>query len=401
MGILDKIFRGGGSDSKKSTGSGGGGGGGAARSRSVPPGGVPPGGGGGGGASSAGGGGRHASITAAGGSGGPGPARKVFETSASGKSYDQLFRTGKDLGEGAFSKVKEGIHKQSGRTYAVKIVIKAKLTQEDEVALKEEISVLRELKHNHIMRLYDVFDERQYFYLITELLHGGELFDRIVAKSYYNEREARDTCRILFQAMAYCHSHRVAHRDLKPENLLLLSKTDDSAIKIADFGFAKRVKNDRCLSTQCGTPGYVAPEILEGIKYGTKADMWSLGVITYILLGGYPPFIEQNQRELFRKIRRGQYEFHAEYWGEVSDDAKGLISSLLTVNPDRRISAEEALRNPWINSGDDALEGKDLGKNLEEFRRFNAKRKFKATVKVVMAMNKFTSLGDDFRNNLG
>lgn len=276
------------------------------------------------------------------------------EDSSSNKSFTDIYRLGKQLGEGAFSVVKDGVHKQTGNSFAIKIVTKAKLTLEDEEALKEEISVLRELKHPHIIRLYDVFDEPQYYYLVTEKMSGGELFDRIVQKSYYNEKEARDVCKILFEALKYCHSHKVAHRDLKPENLLLYSDQNDSDIKIADFGFAKKCLEPNSLSTQCGTPGYVAPEILEGTKYDTKADMWSLGVIVYILLGGYPPFIEQNQRDLFRKIRKGQYEFHEEYWGQVSSDAKHLISSLLTVSPSRRLSAMESLNNKWIK-GDDAL----------------------------------------------
>ena len=236
---------------------------------------------------------------------------------------------------------------------------------------------------------------------------GEELFDCIVAKSYYNEKEARDVCKILFEALKYCHSKNVAHRDLKPENLLLMvsdryqiyrklliqifsltvyflqSKNNDSEIKIADFGFAKETTSSTCLLTQFGTPGYVAPEILEGVPYGTKADMWSLGVITYILLGGYPPFIEKNQKELFRKIRHGQYEFHVEYWGQVSSTAKDLISSLLTVDPFRRLSAEQALGNQWITGDASLLEGKDLGVNLQEFKKFNGKRKFKAAVNAV------------------
>jgi len=322
------------------------------------------------------------------------------ETSSSGKGFNELYRLGKNLGEGAFSIVKEGSHKQSNHSYAIKIVTKSKLTQEDEVALRDEIGVLKELRHAHIIRLYDVFDEPQYYYLVTERMRGGELFDRVVAKSYYNEKEARDVCRILFKAMAYCHSREVAHRDLKPENLLLLSESDDAQIKIADFGFAKKCPAPKCLATQCGTPGYVAPEILEGLRYDTKADIWSLGVITYILLGGYPPFIEQNQRDLFRKIRKGQYEFHADYWGQVSQGAKDLISSMLTTDPDARISAEGALNNEWITAGDDDLLGKDLGKNLDEFKRFNAKRKFKAAVKVVIASNKMSSLGEHFKTNV-
>lgn len=329
---------------------------------------------------------------------GKSPGGKLDDSSS--KSFSELYKLGKQLGEGAFSVVKDGNHKQSGESYAIKIVTKAKLTHEDEEALKDEIGVLRELKHQHIIRLYDVFDEAQYYYLVTEKMSGGELFDRIVQKSYYNEKEARDVCKILFDALEYCHVRKVAHRDLKPENLLLLSDHNDSDIKIADFGFAKKVKEPNSLTTQCGTPGYVAPEILEGVPYDTKADMWSLGVIVYILLGGYPPFIEQNQRDLFRKIRKGQYEFHEEYWGQVSTDAKDLISSLLTVSPSRRLSANEALRNKWIGLDGSALAGKDLGKNLAEFKKFNAKRKFKGAVKAVIASNKITSLGVNFKMNL-
>jgi calcium/calmodulin-dependent protein kinase I len=178
------------------------------------------------------------------------------------------------------------------------------------------------------------------------------------------------------------------------------SESDDSDIKIADFGFAKKVKNPKSLTTQCGTPGYVAPEILEGKQYDTQADMWSLGVIVYILLGGYPPFIEQNQRELFRKIRKGQYEFHDEYWGQVSADAKSLISQLLTVDPDKRYDAKGALSNKWIGADAKKLAGQDLGANLTQLKKFNAKRKFKAAVKTVVAVNKMQSLGFDFKMDL-
>ena len=140
--------------------------------------------------------------------------------SATNKFLD-VYKLGKELGSGAFSVVKEGTHKKSGQSFAIKIVTKAKLTDEDEAALNDEISVLNELKHDNIIRLYDVFDEKQYYYMVTEKMMGGELFDRIVQKSYYNEKEARDTCLVLFKALNFCHEHQVAHRDLKPENLLL------------------------------------------------------------------------------------------------------------------------------------------------------------------------------------
>ena len=178
------------------------------------------------------------------------------------------------------------------------------------------------------------------------------------------------------------------------------STESDIDIKIADFGFAKKCTKPNCLTTQCGTPGYVAPEILEGTPYDTQSDMWSLGVIVYILLGGYPPFIEKNQRELFRKIRKGQYTFHPEYWGQVSEDAKGLIRSLLVVNPGKRASAKQALSNKWIKGRDTDLEKQDLGVNLKEFKKFNAKRKMKAAIGAVMATQKLTSLGVDFKKLL-
>jgi len=315
-------------------------------------------------------------------------------------SFSETYKLGKTLGEGAFSVVREATHRQTQQSFAVKVVTKAKLSREDDAALKDEIAILKSLKHQHIIYLEDNFDEASYYYLVTEKMKGGELFDRIVAKTYYNEKEARDVCKILFKAIEYIHSRDIAHRDLKPENLLLMSKTNDRDIKIADFGFAKKAPNQECLLTQCGTPGYVAPEILRGVPYGAKADMWSLGVITYILIGGYPPFIEQNQRELFKKIKRGQYEFHVEYWGQISREAKDLIGSLLTVDPKRRLTAREALMDSWVTGSDSYLEGQDLGNNLAEFKKFNAKRKLRQAVLTLMATNKMTSLGYQFRSNL-
>ena len=301
-------------------------------------------------------------------------------------------KTALQLGTGAFSTVREGYHRgHRDRMFAVKCVNRSKLTKEDTGALLDEVAILKELRHARIIRLYDFFEEPVNYYLVMEKMTGGELFDRVVAKAYYNEKEARDTCQIILEAVGYCHRHDIAHRDLKPENLLLVSDDNDSAVKIADFGFAKKVLTPKSLSTQCGTPGYVAPEILEGTPYDTKADMWSVGVILYILLGGYPPFIENNQRELFRKIRRGDFEFHEEYWGAISADAKDLISSLLTVDPTKRLDAKQALRSPWMVEDDTTLANHDLGANLEEFKKFNAKRKFKAAVKGVVAANMMKS----------
>ena len=168
------------------------------------------------------------------------------------------------MGKGAYSVVKLGTHRRDeGVQYAIKCIDVTSLKPEDVAALKDEVAILTLLREcDHIIRLYDHFDESGgndgggggYYYLILETMYGGELFDRIVTKSYYNEKEARDTCIILLDAIEYCHSFNVAHRDLKPENLLLCSPTDDSSIKIADFGFAKIVNGPNSLRTQCGTP---------------------------------------------------------------------------------------------------------------------------------------------------
>lgn len=314
--------------------------------------------------------------------------------SRSGMAFGELYRLSKVLGTGAFSTVRAGTHKRyPDKDFAVKCVVKSKLTEDDVRALRDEVAILTALRGcRYVIRLYDFFEEPGDFYLVMETMSGGELFDRIVRKSYYNEKEARMTCKILLEAVNYCHSRKVAHRDLKPENLLLRSETDDSSIKIADFGFARVVKRPQSLTTQCGTPGYVAPEILTGKPYDESADMWSVGVILYILLGGYPPFIDDNQRKLFRKIRRCEYEFHEEYWGHVSEAAKDLISDLLRVNTRDRLTAKEALQSNWIALANDAnLEKINMNSNLIALRKFNGKRKFRAAVRSVMAVNKLNN----------
>lgn len=231
------------------------------------------------------------------------------------------------------------------------------------------------------------------YYLVMEVMSGGELFDRIVQKSYYNEKEARDLVKILLDAICYMHDRNIVHRDLKPENLLLQNRDNDSEIRLADFGFAKRVKGNLSLSTQCGTPGYVAPEILKGDKYGLAVDMWSIGVITYILLGGYPPFHDDNQATLYKKIKSGDFVFHPEYWDPVSKEAKDLITRMLTVDYEKRLTAKDALNHPWIHDmSDGELQSHDLHGTLDEIKKFNARRKLKGTIKAVMAATKMKRL---------
>jgi len=302
------------------------------------------------------------------------------------------YHLGRELGTGAYSQVKTAIDKKDGTSYAVKIVAKEDLTPHDAQGLMDEIAILEEIKHPNIVQLYNVYDEPGTSFLVMEYMDGGELFDRIVQKQYYNEKEARDVCKILFETIHYCHKQKIVHRDVKPENLLLTSKDNDFDLKIADFGFAKKFVLDNSLTTQLGTPGYVAPEILRGDPYGTKVDMWSLGVIIYTLLGGYPPFMEEKQSCLFDSIKEANYEFHEEYWSGVSTEAQDLISKLLCKAPVLRFSAKDALYSSWMHGEDSMFDASDLASNLEMFRKFNAKRRLRGAVFALIATNKLATL---------
>uniref|UniRef100_K3WM37 Protein kinase domain-containing protein n=1 Tax=Globisporangium ultimum (strain ATCC 200006 / CBS 805.95 / DAOM BR144) TaxID=431595 RepID=K3WM37_GLOUD len=305
-------------------------------------------------------------------------------------SFEEQYTLGKMIGSGTFSVVRDAIHKPTGQKYAIKCIKREGLSAEDIEALTTEVAILKQMNHPNIMILHDFFSEEKYYYLVTEFMAGGELFDRIVEKAYYSEREARDLVKLLLEAIKYCHDADIVHRDLKPENLLLTSKDDDASIKLADFGFAKKIEfNGDGLVTACGTPGYVAPEILEGRAYGKGVDIWSIGVITYILLCGYPPFHDDNHNALFKKIKKGKYQFDSPYWDHVSDEAKDLISKMLVVNPAERATVGQLLEHRWVTGAEVATV--QLTSALEELRRFNARRKFKAavsTVQATIALNK-------------
>ncbi|KAL9178277.1 hypothetical protein ACHAXT_001705 [Thalassiosira profunda] len=309
------------------------------------------------------------------------------------------------LGEGAFAVVKKATRKETGETCAIKIVNRSSLNKEVEAALQQEIEILKELDHRHIMRLDNVVVTIKNYYLVAEYLEGGELFDRIVEKSSYTESEARDVCRILFDALSYMSERGIVHRDLKPENLLLQYKHSDSEIKIADFGFAKKATNDHSLDTMCGTPGYVAPEILNRETYGTKVDMWSMGVILFIMLGGYPPFYADNPRELLRLTKKGQFEFDPEYWGEISGGAKDMICSLIVTDPAKRSSADDVLAHPWINEDKRRLRQMSLAKTQVELKKYLARMRFKKAIHSILFVNTFTGAnavfaGRNKRNNI-
>mmetsp|Transcript_17209 Transcript_17209/g.25496 ORF Transcript_17209/g.25496 Transcript_17209/m.25496 type:complete len:646 (+) Transcript_17209:101-2038(+) len=305
------------------------------------------------------------------------------------RKFSEHYEMGPELGSGACSVVHKCISKRpesKGTEVAVKIVKKLELPQQEREALNAEIEIMLKLRHPNILRLIDSFQDDMKLYMVIELARGGELFDRIVKKVTYNESEARNLIRSLLRAISFCHSRNIVHRDLKPENLLLVSDDDDATVKVADFGFADYVSADKLLKVQCGTPGYVAPEILMRQPYGKEVDMWSMGVICYVLLGGYPPFYDDNQTKLFMKIRKGDFKFHTEYWENISSEAKDLISCMLTVDPSKRITAEQALKHPFFKLADDQLETTDMGANLRRLKLFNARRKFRSAIHTIIAV---------------
>ncbi|OQR96492.1 calcium/calmodulin-dependent protein kinase [Thraustotheca clavata] len=318
------------------------------------------------------------------------------------KDYYEL---GRIIGRGSYSIVRVAIEKTTRVKYAAKCIRRNNLSLDDVKALLVEVSVLKQMNHRNIIKLHQVFAEAEFFVLITEFVEGGELFDRIVEKTCYTEREARDVVKSLLEVTAYCHTNNVVHRDLKPENILLVNRDDHTSFKLADFGFAKRITVDsEGLVTACGTPGYVAPEVLMGKPYGAGVDIWSIGVITYILLCGYPPFHDDNRPRLFAQIKEGAFHFHEPYWDDISESAKDVIRQMLTKDPKHRPTADALLHHSWIAGGE--VGSVQLDNALKELRQFNARRKLKATTIAVLSTVAFGvrsgSLGtsDSFRKRL-
>jgi len=253
-----------------------------------------------------------------------------------------------EIGRGGFSIVVEASNKQSGLKVAVKRIRKDQVEGDDIKLLLREVQIMRKLNHPNILKLYEVFENDEEFFLVMELVTGKELFDKIVEKGQYGEREAANIVRQIVSAVEYLHANGIAHRDLKPENLLTsVDSAGQESIKIADFGFSKNFGEDK-LKTSCGSPGYVAPEVLTNEDYDNSVDMWSVGVIIYILLCGYPPFYADNAPALFKKIMEVKYDFEDPAWDNVSQEAKDLISHLLVKDPSKRYTAKQCADNAWV-----------------------------------------------------
>jgi len=307
------------------------------------------------------------------------------------------YKTGKTLGAGSYSVVKECVHIDTGRYYAAKVINK-RLMAGREHMVRNEIAVLKKVSmgHQNILTLVDYFETMNNLYLVTDLALGGELFDRICRKGSYYESDAADLIRATLSAVAYLHDHGIVHRDLKPENLLFRTPEDNAELLIADFGLSRIMDEEQfhVLTTTCGTPGYMAPEIFKKTGHGKPVDIWAIGVITYFLLCGYTPFDRDSNLEEMQAILVADYSFTPlEYWRGVSQTARDFIRRCLTTDPHARMTAHNALDHPWVKE-DEAISKEERKPDSEKVdllptvrKNFNARVKLHAAIDTIRAIN--------------
>ncbi|KAM9338466.1 calcium/calmodulin-dependent protein kinase type II subunit beta isoform 10-T10 [Symphorus nematophorus] len=294
-----------------------------------------------------------------------------------------------ELGKGAFSVVRRCVKLCTGQEYAAKIINTKKLSARDHQKLEREARICRLLKHPNIVRLHDSISEEGFHYLLFDLVTGGELFEDIVAREYYSEADASHCIQQILEAVLHCHQMGVVHRDLKPENLLLASKCKNAAVKLADFGLAIEVQGEQqAWFGFAGTPGYLSPEVLRKEAYGKPVDIWACGVILYILLVGYPPFWDEDQHKLYQQIKAGAYDFPSPEWDTVTPEAKNLINQMLTINPAKRITAQEALKHPWVCQRSTVASMMHRQETVECLKKFNARRKLKGAILTTMLVSR-------------
>eukprot|EP00581_Thalassiosira_minuscula_P012917 CAMPEP_0183719730 /NCGR_PEP_ID=MMETSP0737-20130205/12546_1 /TAXON_ID=385413 /ORGANISM="Thalassiosira miniscula, Strain CCMP1093" /LENGTH=712 /DNA_ID=CAMNT_0025949467 /DNA_START=136 /DNA_END=2274 /DNA_ORIENTATION=+ len=302
--------------------------------------------------------------------------RSEEEDSPEVPTFESLYKLESKLQEGVSAMVWQGSSRKTDKLYAIKTIQRENLTQAEDAAVLNEVSILKSLRHKHIVPLLDFFEQPDCYYLVMKKCDGGDVLDRVASIEQYSEKDACQLSLGLLQAVHFMHERGIAHRDLKPQNLLLDSNDDNTSVKVCDFGYAKRVHMPKSLTTLCGSLHYVAPELLKNHPYDQSADIWSVGVIVYFLLAGYLPFHHRDQNELFKIIRLGKYSFDKKYWSGVSDDAIRLIMHLLDVDPTTRYTAKEALKSKWIKSVEESLlEKNDLSNSLSGISKASIRMK--------------------------
>nr|XP_056705125.1 calcium/calmodulin-dependent protein kinase type II subunit gamma isoform X4 [Euleptes europaea] len=315
-------------------------------------------------------------------------------TPATCTRFTDEYQLYEELGKGAFSVVRRCVKKSASQEYAAKIINTKKLSARDHQKLEREARICRLLKHPNIVRLHESISEEGFHYLVFDLVTGGELFEDIVAREYYSEADASHCIHQILESVNHIHQHDIVHRDLKPENLLLASKCKGAAVKLADFGLAIEVQGEQqAWFGFAGTPGYLSPEVLRKDPYGKPVDIWACGVILYILLVGYPPFWDEDQHKLYQQIKAGAYDFPSPEWDTVTPEAKNLINQMLTINPAKRITADQALKHPWVCQRSTVASMMHRQETVECLRKFNARRKLKGAILTTMLVSRNFSVG--------
>ncbi|XP_054838858.1 calcium/calmodulin-dependent protein kinase type II subunit gamma isoform X9 [Eublepharis macularius] len=320
-------------------------------------------------------------------------------TPATCTRFTDEYQLYEELGKGAFSVVRRCVKKTSSQEYAAKIINTKKLSARDHQKLEREARICRLLKHPNIVRLHESISEEGFHYLVFDLVTGGELFEDIVAREYYSEADASHCIHQILESVNHIHQHDIVHRDLKPENLLLASKCKSAAVKLADFGLAIEVQGEQqAWFGFAGTPGYLSPEVLRKDPYGKPVDIWACGVILYILLVGYPPFWDEDQHKLYQQIKAGAYDFPSPEWDTVTPEAKNLINQMLTINPAKRITADQALKHPWVCQRSTVASMMHRQETVECLRKFNARRKLKGAILTTMLVSRNFSAAKSLLN---
>ncbi|XP_071971159.1 death-associated protein kinase 2-like isoform X2 [Engystomops pustulosus] len=316
-------------------------------------------------------------------------------TSFKHENVEDLYELLEKLGSGHFGEVKKCKEKSTGTFYAGKFIKTRKCKGSrlglDRDQVEREVFILQQLEHPNVMRLHDVFACKAEMVLILELIRGGELFDFIAEKEALSEEDAIVFLEQILKGVAYMHSKNIAHFDLKPENIMLLEKdVPHPRIKIIDFGLAQKIEEGTVFKSLCGTPQYIAPEVINYEPLGPSTDMWSIGVITYILLSGLSPFQGETDPETLSNVVSGNYEFDHRYFKDTSDMAKEFIQQLLVKDPRDRMTAVECLIHPWIKplTRKQAANRSRSSINIKNFKKFNARRKWKLSYNMVSACNR-------------
>ncbi|XP_075095722.1 calcium-dependent protein kinase 17-like isoform X1 [Nicotiana tabacum] len=296
------------------------------------------------------------------------------------------YTIGKELGRGQFGVTHLCTHKQTGEQFACKTIAKRKLVNKEDIEdVRREVQIMHHLTGQpNIVELKGAYEDKHSVHLVMELCAGGELFDRIIAKGHYTERAAASLLRTIVQIVHTCHSMGVIHRDLKPENFLLLNKDENAPLKATDFGLSVFYKQGDVFKDIVGSAYYIAPEVLKR-RYGPEVDIWSIGVMLYILLCGVPPFWAENENGIFNAILRGHIDFSSDPWPSISGGAKDLVRKMLTIDPKQRLTAMQVLNHSWIKEDGEAPDTPLDNAVLHRLKQFRAMNKFKKVALRVIA----------------